>query len=84
MEAVDELEAERDQQRDEQEDEGRVGLDLCTGGIDVDPDAVSNEQQRRSDDAQVHDAGERMKTTIEVRAPTQGRFDGAGQSNVTH
>ena len=44
VEAVDELEAERDQQRDEQQKIGQIGRHLRAGLVDVDVEAVGDEQ----------------------------------------
>ncbi|MGY4361614.1 hypothetical protein ACVW0J_008107 [Bradyrhizobium sp. i1.7.7] len=66
VEAVDEFEAERDQQRDEQEDVGQEGRHLRAGRVDVDIDAVGNEQQACGKDAEEQDHRERVKTLVEI------------------
>ena len=44
MEAVDELEAERDQECNEQQQIGQISRDLGARGVDIDIDAVGDEQ----------------------------------------
>ena len=66
MEAVDELEAERDQQRDEQQDEGQVGRDLGAGRVDVGIDAVGDEQQPGGENAEEEDHRQRIETLVEI------------------
>ena len=68
VEAVDEFEAERDQQRDEEEQERQVVRDLCAGLIDVGIDAVGNEQQDGRNDAAENNAGYRVDGAAEVRS----------------
>jgi len=60
VEAVDEFEAERDQERDEEEQERQVVRDLRAGRIDVGIDAVGNEQQDGRNDATENNAGYRV------------------------
>ncbi|MEY9680403.1 hypothetical protein ABIF13_001177 [Bradyrhizobium elkanii] len=67
MEAVDEFEAERDQQCDEQQDIRQERSDARAGGVDIGIDAVGNEQQRGRNHAQIDNPGERMKALVEVR-----------------
>ena len=74
MEAVDELEAERDQQRDEEQQERQVTGDLGAGGIDVGIDAVGDEQDAGGNDAQEEDPGQRIEALVEI-GPTPGRLD---------
>ena len=76
VEAVDEFEAERDQQRDEKQDIGQVGRDPRAGGVDIDIDAVGDEQQRGCHHPQINDPRQRMK------AACRGPALGAGQARL--
>ena len=67
MKAVDEFEAERDQQRDQQQQIGQVACYLGAGRVDIGVDAVGHEQQRGRDHAHVYDAGQRVKAAVEFR-----------------
>ena len=78
VEAVDEFEAERDQQCDKKQEIGQVGRDLGAGRVDVDIDAVGDEQQRGRHDPRVDDARQRMKAAIEVWSLSAGGFDRTG------
>ena len=78
VEAVDEFEAERNQQRDKEQEIGQIGRDLGAGRVDVDIDAVGDEQQRGRHDPRVDDARQRMKAAIEVWSLSAGGFDRTG------
>ena len=68
MEAVHEFEGERDQESDEEQEVRQETRDPRAGGVDIGVDAVGNEQQPGCNDAQIDNAGQWMKTAIEVRA----------------
>ena len=74
VEAVDELEAERDQQRDEQQEIGQVGRDLGAGRVDVGIEAVGDEQQSAGEDAEEQDHRQRVEALVEIGAG-EGRLD---------
>ncbi|MET4829202.1 hypothetical protein ABH972_006791 [Bradyrhizobium ottawaense] len=76
MEAVDEFEAERDQERDEQQDVGQVARHACAGRVDVDIDAVGDEQQPRGEDAEEQDHRQRIEALVEIWP--RGRLDRRG------
>ena len=67
VEAVDEFEAERDQQCHEQQDIGQVGGDPHAGRVDVGVDAVGDVQQSGGEDAEEQDHGQRIEPLVEVR-----------------
>ena len=73
MEAVDELKAERDQQRDEQQDVRQISRDLGAGRVNIDVDAVGDEQKPGSEDPEKQDHGQWVKTFIEIWSG--GRLD---------
>ena len=66
VEAVDEFEAERDQQRHEQQNIGQVGGDPHAGRVDVGVDAVGDVQQPGGEDAEEQDHGQRIEPLVEV------------------
>ena len=66
VEAVDELEAERDQKRDEQQDVGQVSRDPGAGRVDVGIDAVGDEQQSCGENAEEQDHRQRVETLVEI------------------
>jgi hypothetical protein len=76
VKAVDELEAERDQQRDEQQDVGQVGRHPRAGRVDVDIDAVGDEQQARGENAEEQDHRQRIEALVEIGP--RGRLDRRG------
>ncbi len=78
MEAVDELEPERDQQRDEEQQEGRVTGDGYAARIDIGVDAVGDKQQDGGDDTAKNNGGEGINGTGEIRSLMGGRFYRAG------
>ncbi len=78
MEAVDELEAERNQQGDEQHEIGQEARDPGPGRVDVGIDAVGDEQQGCGNDAEINNACQRMKAFIEIRSLFEGRLNRAG------
>ena len=77
VKAVDELEAERDQQGHEQQDVREKVSPACRS-LNVDIDAVGDEQQCRGNDAHEDDAGQRMKATIKIRPLADCGFYRAG------
>jgi hypothetical protein len=66
VKAVDELEAERNQQRHEQQQERNVGHHLCPTFLDVDIEAVSHEQQRNADNTKEQNSREGIDGMIEL------------------
>ena len=66
MKAVDELEAERDQQRDEQQKVRQIGGDLGAGGVDVDVNAVGDEQQPAGQNSEKQDHRQRVEALVEI------------------
>jgi hypothetical protein len=79
MEAVDELEAERDQEGDEQQDEGRIAGHLRAGRIQILIDAVGHEKQPGRQDSHEDDRGQRMLSAVEIGALAPCRLDQARQ-----
>jgi hypothetical protein len=84
VKAVDEFEAERDQERDKEQEVGQIVRDLGAGGVDVDIDAIGDEQQRRGNHPHVNDAGQWVKAAIKVGSLVQRGLDRTGQSNIAH
>ena len=78
MEAVDELEAERNQQGDKEQEIGQIIRHPRAGRIDVGIDAVGNEQEGSGDHPHVDNAGQWMKAFVEIRTPAQGGLDRTG------
>jgi len=60
MEAVDELEPERDQQRHEQQKVWQVGRGLHAGGVDVDVHAVRHVQNAGREESEEQDQHNRI------------------------
>ena len=77
MEAVDELEAERNEQGDEEQDIGYEGRDLRAGRIDIFVQTIGDEQQPAGQDAAEQDHGQRIEALVEVGA-FHCRLDRAG------
>ncbi len=67
MEAVDELEPERDQQRHEQQKEWQVGRGLHARGVDVDVDAVRHVENAGSEESEEQDRRNRVYRRVELR-----------------
>ncbi|MGY3411573.1 hypothetical protein ACVWZV_007686 [Bradyrhizobium sp. GM5.1] len=76
VEAVDEFEAERDQQRDKQEDVGQIARDPRAGRIDIRIDAVGHIEQARGEDAEEQDHRQRIEALVEIWP--RGRLDRRG------
>ncbi len=76
MEAVDELEAERNQKRDEQQDVGQEGRHPRAGRVDVDIDAVGHKQEPGRKDAKEQDQRQRIEAFVEIGPGS--RLDGRG------
>ncbi len=66
MEAVDELEAERDEQGNEQQEEGHVRSYRSTGRSYVDVQAVGDEQQSGRQNPTEQDHGQRIEAFVEI------------------
>src|SRR5262245_50767872 len=66
VKAVNELEAERNQQGNEQQQERNVGDDWCPTVLNIDIEAVGHEQQRDADHAKEQDSRERIDGMIEL------------------
>ena len=66
VKAVDEFEGERNQECDEEQKVRQIGRHLGAGRVDVDIDAVGDEQQRGGHHSHVDDTRQRMKAALEV------------------
>jgi hypothetical protein len=66
VEAVHELESERDEQCHEQQHIGQVGRQLCAGGLNVVVQAVGDEQQSGRENPGEQDHGQRVESFIEI------------------
>ena len=66
MEAVDELETKRDQQRHKEQQERRQARYLCTGRINVGPDAVGDEYHDRCENPAKYNAGKRINRAAKI------------------
>src|SRR5882724_10061237 len=72
MKAVDELEAESDQQRHEEEQERQKRRDSGAAGIDVCIEAVRDEEQASSEQAQKDHGGARIELPVQARTNRNG------------
>jgi hypothetical protein len=72
VEAVREFEAERDQQGDEQQDKWHVGCHRGVGRIDIDVQAVGDEQQSTGQNPTKQDHGQRIEAFVEIGPPHCG------------
>src|SRR6185503_21115524 len=86
MEAIDELEAERDQQGDEQKKTGQVGRRLHAGRFDVRVQAIRHEQYAGAEESEEQDQCERIGRGIELRLVSLPKVGGAVQrcGDISH
>ena len=84
MEAVDELEAEGDQQGHAEQQEGRPGGDRGTDVIDVLHQAVGAEQQSGGEHGEEYEGGEAAGTLLEMGLArvAGGTGDGVGGKDI--
>jgi hypothetical protein len=79
VEAVDELEAERDEQRDAQQHKGQQGGGADARFAHIRIDAVGDEEERRRQDAEEDDSRACVQPGVQIR-PHDG---GSGNGNRT-
>src|SRR3954454_5492891 len=88
VEAVDEFEAERDQEGDDKEDIGQVARDPRAGRIDIRIDAVGHIEQARGEDAEEQDQCQRIEALVEIwprsRLDRRGIGYRAVECNIGH